>query len=393
VLQQVQTWGKLRIMGSFRHRRRLLVAVACCAMATSGWAASALGAGSFIPNDPGTGNAPGGWTADQWSFLGGPGGVRAPAAWARLGAPWTEPGHGVTVAVLDSGVAYRSDGAARRDPDLVGVRFVAPRDFVDGDHEPSDVNGHGTHLAATIAEATNNGLGLTGLAYGASVMPIRVLDSHLRGSASTLARGIRYAWRHGADVINLSLTFGPTIRRCAQIASVCKAIAAATRHGSLVIAAAGNNAAATPAMPAAAPKAVSVGATTLRGCLADYSDRGADLVAPGGGGDADIPGDARCDTTATKDPGITEYSLKPGGDLATAPSFDYVELMGTSQAAAEASAVAALVISSGVHLDHRGPRGVAHRLACTARPTGHRAYFGRHGEVDAARAVDPNVRC
>jgi serine protease len=382
-------------MGSFRHRRRLLVAVACCAAAASGLAASALGAGSFIPNDPGTANVPGGWRADQWSFLGAPGGIGAPAAWARLGAPRIEPGHGVTVAVLDSGVAYRTQGAGRRDPDLAGVRFVAPRDFVDGDHKPFDVNGHGTHLATTIAEATNNGLGLTGLAYGASVMPIRVLDSQLHGSATTLARGIRYAWRHGADVINLSLTFGPTIRRCAQIASVCKAIAAATKHGSLVVAAAGNNAGARPAMPAAAPKALSVGATTLRGCLAHYSDRRADLVAPGGGADADIPGDARCDPTAPEDqdPGITEYSLKPDDDLATAPSFDYVDLMGTSQAAAEASAVAALVLSSGVHLHHRGAVGIAHRLDCTASPTGHHAYFGPHGEIDAARAVNPNVRC
>jgi serine protease len=374
-------------MGSFKHRRTLVVTVACCAMAASGWAASALGAGSFVPDDPGTHHAVGGWQLDQWNFLPPPGGVDAPGAWALLGAPRTQPGHGVTIAILDSGVAYRRHGAARRDPDLAGVPFVHPRDFVDGDRLPLDVNGHGTHLAATIAEATNNRIGLTGLAYGARVMPIRVLNSHLHGSATTLARGIRYAWRNGADVINLSLTFSPAIKRCAQIESVCKAIAAATHHGALVVAAAGNDHLGHPGMPAAAPKAVSVGATTIRGCLADYSDRGADLLAPGGGRDATVARNPSCDPAATDDPGITQYAVTGHGD---GNRFGYVQLEGTSQAAAEASAIAALVISSHVALHPSGPRAVAHRLECTADPGDGWAH---HGLVDAARAVDPKVRC
>jgi subtilisin family serine protease len=144
-------------------------------------------------------------------------------------------------------------------------------------------------------------------------------------------------------------------------------------------------------MPAAAPDAVSVGATTVRGCLADYSDRGADLVAPGGGPDAAIASDRRCDASAQKDPGIKEYALEP--PAGAVPRFGVVELTGTSQAAAEASAVAALVISSGVRLPHQGPLGVAARLACTASATGHHRYFGEHGLIDAARAVNPRFHC
>ena len=374
-------------MGSFRHRRIVLVALACGATAASAWTASAAVPAPFIPNDRGRQNAPGGWQRDQWSFLAGPAGVDAPQAWALLGAPRTEPGRGVTVAVLDSGVAYRDHGAARRDPDLAGVRFVHPRDFVDRDGLPLDVNGHGTHLAATIAEATNNRRGLTGLAYGARVMPIRVLDAHLRGSASILARGIRYAWRHGADVINLSLTFDPSIKRCAQIASVCRTISAATRHGSLVVAAAGNDRRGHPGMPAAAPDAVSVGATTLRGCLARYSDRGADVLAPGGGGDAALAADPSCDPASPMDPAITQSSLRRRAD---GYRFGYVQREGTSQAAAEASAIAALLISSGLPLRPSGPLGVARRLECTAAPGGH---WANHGLLDAARAVDPAVTC
>src|SRR5207244_4338627 len=97
-------------MSSFRHRRTLLAAIACCAAAASVWAASASAATEFIPNDRGEIGKPRGWQYDQWSFLATAGGIDAPAAWASLGAPGTEPGHGVTVAVLDSGVAYRRHG-------------------------------------------------------------------------------------------------------------------------------------------------------------------------------------------------------------------------------------------------------------------------------------------
>ena len=359
------------------------------AYATPDYVASAT---SYVPDDPGRLGMAGGWEDDQWSFLDGAGGIDATGAWATIRA---DPGEDTTVAVLDSGVAYRDQGRAfRADPDLAGTKVVNPRDFVDGDRLPLDENGHGTHVAAPIAESTNNGLGLTGLAYGARIMPVRVLDSSLHGSADEIARGIRYAAAHGARVINLSLAFGPAVTRCTQIAGVCRSIRRATRHGSLVVAAAGNSAAASPAMPAAAPNVLSIGATTSRGCLAAYSNRAAALTAPGGGADASIPGDSSCDPSAASAPGIEQVSLDPAAAQAgDYRRFAYVELDGTSQAAAEASATAADVIASRVPLPRSGPRGVAMRMACTATATGHAAYFGRHGRIDAARAVDPNVTC
>ena len=113
------------------------------------------------------------------------------------------------MAVLDTGVAYRNWGRFRISPDLRGARFVAPYDFIAHNRYPLDRNGHGTFVASAIAERTNNGIGLTGLAYGASILPVRVLDASGEGAESTIAEGIRYAVEHGARVINLSLEFPP----------------------------------------------------------------------------------------------------------------------------------------------------------------------------------------
>ena len=84
-------------------------------------------------------------------------------------------------------------------------------DFVDDDPYPVDRNGHGTHVAGTIAESTNNRMGATGIAYGARIMPVRTLDATGAGDAVTIARGIRYAVSRHADVINLSLEFAPFV--------------------------------------------------------------------------------------------------------------------------------------------------------------------------------------
>ena len=142
----------------------------------------------------------------QWNMLAGTG-VDAPQAWSNLLADQRAGGKGVVVAVLDTGVAYRNWGKFRISPDFRGSRFVAPHDFVARNAYPLDRNGHGTFVAAAVAEPTNNAIGLTGLAYGASIMPVRVLNQHGAGAESTIAKGIRYAVDHGARVINLSLEF------------------------------------------------------------------------------------------------------------------------------------------------------------------------------------------
>src|SRR3984957_1953767 len=130
----------------------------------------------------------------------------------RMGQSARRPqgrGRGVVIAILDTGVAYRDWHEFRRSPDFTRTRFVHPYDFVAKNKFPLDRNGHGTFVAGVVAEGTNNGRALTGLAYGASIMPVRILDASGLGEESTIAHGIRYAVQKGAQVINLSLEFLP----------------------------------------------------------------------------------------------------------------------------------------------------------------------------------------
>ncbi len=355
-----------------RHRRQAIqTALAFAgALAVSAQLAAAAAA---LPNDPGQEQVAAGWAKDQWNFGPAPIGIDAQGAWSNLGAA---AGAGVTIAVVDSGVAYRRKGARfARDPDLSVSTFVAGRDFVDHDRIPLDENGHGTHVASTIAQATNNSIGETGLAYGASIMPVRVLGKKRRGHASDIAGGIRWAVRHGADIVNLSLGFGPSISSCAQIPTVCKATRFAIHRGALVVAAAGNDGGSSPEMPAAAPHVLSVSASTAQGCLAASSNLGARMTAPGGG------------TCNGQSNSIMQFSMKPAAVAAgNYKQFGFVSMSGTSQAAAEVSAAAALVIASGVVGSHPRPRRVANRLLACATPA--TASFGA-GILDAARATAP----
>ena len=168
-------------------------------------------------------------------------------------------------------------------------------DFVGDDPYPNDDNGHGTHVASTIAEGTGNGVGLTGLAYGVKLMPIKVLDRDGEGDSAQIARGIRWAADHGAKIINLSFEFPAEVTRF-EIPNILDAIRYAKRQNVLVVGASGNEAKAAVAYPARSSSVLSVGATTEHGCQADYSNEGAglDLVAPGGGEDSDIEGDVNC---------------------------------------------------------------------------------------------------
>jgi serine protease len=342
-----------------------------------------------FPNDPGHGGA-GDWQQDQWNFLPStstPGGIGVTGAWQNLKLGEVPGAKGITVAVLDTGVAYRSRGERfRRDPDLpIAQRFVDPKDFVDDDNVPLDESGHGTHVTSTIAQSTNNGLGLTGIAYGAKVMPVRVLNRQEQGTGKNVARGINYADSHGADVINLSLEFKPTVKRCSQVPSVCVAVHKAVQHGTVVVAAAGNEHRSRVAFPAAAPGSIGVGATTYRSCLADYSDYGAglDVVAPGGGMDtrASTTGNGSCSPGATAY-AVRQFSLKPGaarqGDFR---KFGIVGLHGTSMAAAHVSGVAAMMLALGFK-----STAIESRLKTCATQLGDPTFYGR-GLVDAAKSV------
>lgn len=341
-------------------------------------------AGGYIPTDPGDSGQIGGWQALQWNFD-GPYGVDAPDAWSNLMRAGRPGGKGVTVAVLDTGVAYANHGRYRRSPDFRASHFVAPYDFVDHDTHPDDENGHGTHVTGTINEATANGLALTGLAYGARIMPVRVLDRYGDGDSVAISRGIRYAVRHHADVINLSFEFDMSTSR-RDVPDLLAALQEAHRRGVLVVGASGNEGGSALAFPARAPSVLSVGASTEHGCAADYSNGGAslDLVAPGGGADADLPGDPHCSPNAPGGRNIFQLTFSRSVSSFGIPR-DYA---GTSMAAPHVSATAALVIASGVLGPHPSPDAVERRLKTTARPLGSVRHYGA-GLLDAAAATTP----
>ncbi len=344
-------------------------------------------AGAVVPDDEGATKVPGGWQELQWNFS-GPFGIGAPEAWSNVAAAGAAGGRGVVVAVLDTGVAYANRGRFRLSPDFGRWQFVKGYDFVGHDPYPNDRNGHGTFVAGTISEDTNNLTGLTGLAYGARIMPVRVLDTEGEGEASTIAEGVRFAVEHRAQVINLSLEFSPGVT-ASDIPELIEALRYAHRHRVLVVGAAGNEGHTAVAYPAHAPYVVSVGATTEHGCLAAYSNDGSGLtlVAPGGGADADLPGDPNCDPE------------KPGRDIYqvtfTGSSVQRFGLPsgyeGTSMATPHVSAAAALVIATGVLGHHPTPAQLTARLRATARGLGgggdERLYGA--GLLNAAAATAP----
>ena len=343
---------------------------------------------SVIWDDPGRSGEPSGWTNLQWNFI-GDASINAPEAWdlaAALGAPG---GRGAVVAVVDTGAAYKNTKRFRRAPDLRRSTFVPGRDFVDHDRRPFDLFGHGTHVAGTIAQHVNNGIAVTGLAYNAKIMPVRVLDENGEGGAYAISRGIRWAARHGADVVNLSLEFDTSIT-ARQVPGIIRAIRFAHRKGAVVVAAAGNESDANVAYPARARYAISVGATTEHLCQADYSNSGAslDVVAPGGGNDAandDNPLDAqhcRPDLTGRD---IYQQTFIRGPKTFGLPGG----YQGTSMAAPHVSAIAALLIATQRLGKNPRPGRVASQIRQTARDLGPEGYDTRygHGLVDAAGAL------
>ncbi|HKZ15097.1 MAG TPA: S8 family serine peptidase [Solirubrobacterales bacterium] len=355
--------------------------------------------GTLEPGATGSTTIPGGWATRQWDFLDytgtataklpiSPGGIDAPGAWANLEAVGRPGGQGVVVAVLDSGIAYRDLGTTYvRSPDFSAEQFVPGEDFVDRDRLPLDENGHGTHVAGTIAEQTNNGIGMTGLAYGVKLMPVRVLNRANVGYANRIAAGIRFAVEHHAQVINMSFNFA-----CGEkVPQVDEALREAYEHGIVTVASGGNlsssasSAKSCVSEPATGPRVIGVGGTTEGGCIGSYSLAGKaiDVVAPGGGEPA-----AGCPSILSRP--IYQVTLKAGTTNEFAIPSNYA---GTSMAAAHVSATVALILASGVIPTGLRPeakvRAVTQRLKVTARSLGYPKTVQGAGLIDAARATTP----
>lgn len=212
----------------------------------------------FVPNDP--------EMKQQWHMTR----INAERAW-NFGI-----GRGVTVAVVDTGIACEDHGPFTKGSDLLGTECVAGWNFVAGNEHANDDQGHGTHVAGTIAQSTNNGFGVTGVAFGARLMPVKVLNEDGWGTTADVADGIRWAADNGAHVINLSLG-GPRNSRILQ-----SAVDHARKMGVVVVAAAGNTGSSV-GYPGASDGVIGVSATNPDDKLASFSSRGkgVDLAAPG----------------------------------------------------------------------------------------------------------------
>lgn len=272
--------------------------------------------------------------------------IKAPEVWAQGYA-----GQGVVVAVVDTGVDYTHpdlDANIWTNPGEVAgdgidndgngfVDDIRGWDFVNNDNNPTDDDNHGTHVAGTIA-AENNGVGNTGVAYNAKIMPIKVLGPN-GGSSNAVAAGIRYAANNGAKVINLSLGGG------AASSAITEAVRYATEtKGATVVIASGNEGRTRPSFPATLSNTwgISVGAVDRTSRLASFSNRAGQQT--------------------------VDYVTAPGVSvLSTTPNNTYSSYSGTSMATPHVAGVVALMLSANPSLS---PTQVEQLVTQTANPAG-----------------------
>jgi serine protease len=248
----------------------------------------------------------------------------------------TTTGSGAVVAVIDTGVLVSHE-------DLQG-RLLPGRDFVGAEEDgtPQDGDGHGTHVTGIVVATKDNGKGVSGVAPGAQVLPIRVLGDDGSGTTQDVAEGIDYAVAQGVDVINLSLGGDAVSTLVGDDELYVAAINRAIRAGIVVVAAAGNDSLPICQQPTVDGRIVCVGSVDKRGSQSFFSSAG-DIVAPGGSG----------------------MPVQGEDILSTYTDPSYFEIAGTSQATPHVAGVAALLVSAGV----RGQPAVE-RLLATATDRG-----------------------
>lgn len=342
----------------------------------------------------------------------------------RLDQAWEiQPGGipSIIVAVLDSGVAFEdsviqfrasafSSGSDvypslgnilvpfARATDLAtsAARFVSPRDFIYGDTEPVDLDGHGTHVAGTIGQLTNNGAGVAGVAFNVSLMPVKVISEQWdeifgapnSGTDDVVAQGIRYAADNGAQVINMSIG-----RPGPPAPAVESAMRYAVGRGCFIVVAGGNDFEngnpfeALADIPQRIAGAVAVAATDRAQGRAYYSSTGPyiEIAAPGGsfrvGGNLGLVYQQTFDFdfVETFDLPVSQYK---------APRFDvlaYVGFQGTSMAAPHVAGLAALLMSQGL-TDPVAIEAAIKRFATDLGARGRDDAFG-YGQIDALNTV------
>lgn len=274
--------------------------------------------------------------------------------------PESARGQGVTVAVIDSGVSTGGQDTP--------VNMLAGFDFHNNDSDPSDDNGHGTHVAGTIAQASFNTFGVRGVAPEANILPVKVLGGNGSGSFSNVAAGIIYAADQGADVINLSL--GAHYNS----ATMNDAVQYAHNLGVVVVAATGNDGLEEGvAYPAAHENVVSVGSVGFDNSRAYYSNGGAqiDFAAPGGDMRFDKNGDGYAD-------GVLQETIVNG-------QWGYFFYQGTSMASPHGAGAIAALMSDGASGEE-----ILEALNQTAVDYGNSGWdnlFG-HGVIRADLAYD-----
>lgn len=267
--------------------------------------------GDEFPNDP--------RYDEQWHMKM----IEAEQAWP------ISTGKDVVTAVIDTGVAYADFEDFHQVEDMDQTRFVKGYDFVNKRVEALDDQCHGTHVAGTIAQSTNNGKGVVGVAFGTKIMPVKVLSRSGGGTLADVADGIRFSADHGATVINMSLG-GPF-----PSISLEDAVAHAYKKGTIVVCAAGNSNTPRKEYPAGFDHAVSVSSVGMEGKRAFYSNHGDSISFAAPGGDTKEYGPKG---------GVLQNTIAPGNHLESG----YYAFQGTSMAAPHAAGVAALVASTGV---------------------------------------------